>query len=115
VNAASVDNSYKWAGGGFLSTVGDLVGFGNAMLYSYQAGSVKGYGALQYAACPQTSTDPINVGQVPLWSVYTVRQMCCEFCVVRHFLMSYNTTKIGLILFFVWHVVRHPPSVGLCK
>jgi serine beta-lactamase-like protein LACTB, mitochondrial len=30
------DNSYKWAGGGFVSTVGDLLKFGNAMLYSYQ-------------------------------------------------------------------------------
>ncbi|XP_029431256.1 serine beta-lactamase-like protein LACTB, mitochondrial isoform X2 [Rhinatrema bivittatum] len=37
VNAPYVDNSYKWAGGGFLSTVGDLLIFGNAMLYSYQA------------------------------------------------------------------------------
>ena len=35
-NAPYVDNSYKWAGGGYLSTVGDLVKFGNAMLYSYQ-------------------------------------------------------------------------------
>ncbi len=35
-NAAHVDNSYKWAGGGFLSTAGDLVQFGNAMLYSFQ-------------------------------------------------------------------------------
>lgn len=31
-----VDNSYKWAGGGFLSTAEDLVKFGNAMLYSFQ-------------------------------------------------------------------------------
>ncbi|XP_043933758.1 serine beta-lactamase-like protein LACTB, mitochondrial [Protopterus annectens] len=36
VNSPYVDNSYKWAGGGFLSTVGDLLIFGNAMLYSYQ-------------------------------------------------------------------------------
>lgn len=36
VNAPYVDNSYKWAGGGFLSTVLDLVKFGNVMLYSYQ-------------------------------------------------------------------------------
>lgn len=36
VNAPYVDNSYKWAGGGFLSTVGDLMQFGNAMLYSSQ-------------------------------------------------------------------------------
>ncbi len=32
VNAAYVDNSYKWAGGGFLSTAEDLVAFGNALL-----------------------------------------------------------------------------------
>ncbi|XP_076065583.1 serine beta-lactamase-like protein LACTB, mitochondrial [Oratosquilla oratoria] len=36
INAPYVDNSYKWAGGGFLSTVGDLTKFGNAVLYSYQ-------------------------------------------------------------------------------
>jgi hypothetical protein len=35
-NVPYVDNSWKWAGGGFLSTVGDLLQFGNAMLYSYQ-------------------------------------------------------------------------------
>jgi CubicO group peptidase (beta-lactamase class C family) len=32
VNAGFVDNSYKWAGGGFLSTAEDLVAFGNALL-----------------------------------------------------------------------------------
>lgn len=31
-----MDNSYKWAGGGFLSNVEDLLKFGNAMLYSLQ-------------------------------------------------------------------------------
>ncbi|XP_007424474.1 serine beta-lactamase-like protein LACTB, mitochondrial [Python bivittatus] len=41
INAPYVDNSYKWAGGGFVSTVGDLLKFGNAMLYSYQLGQVK--------------------------------------------------------------------------
>lgn len=30
--APYVDNSYKWAGGGFLSSAGDLVRFGNVML-----------------------------------------------------------------------------------
>merc|ERR1712154_266456 len=35
-NAPYVDNSCKWAGGGFLSNVHDLVRFGNAMLYSFQ-------------------------------------------------------------------------------
>lgn len=34
INAPYVDNSYKWAGGGFLSTSEDLAKFGNAMLYN---------------------------------------------------------------------------------
>lgn len=33
-NSALTDNSYKWAGGGFLSTPSDLVTFGSAMLHS---------------------------------------------------------------------------------
>nr|XP_027234180.1 serine beta-lactamase-like protein LACTB, mitochondrial [Penaeus vannamei]XP_027234182.1 serine beta-lactamase-like protein LACTB, mitochondrial [Penaeus vannamei]XP_027234183.1 serine beta-lactamase-like protein LACTB, mitochondrial [Penaeus vannamei] len=41
-NAPYVDNSYKWAGGGFLSTVQDLNKFGNAMLYSSQHQSEEG-------------------------------------------------------------------------
>ncbi|EDO31568.1 predicted protein, partial [Nematostella vectensis] len=32
VNVPYVDNSYKWAGGGFISTAEDLVKFGNALL-----------------------------------------------------------------------------------
>ncbi len=32
INAAYVDNSYKWAGGGFLSTAEDLIAFANALL-----------------------------------------------------------------------------------
>lgn len=32
INAPYVDNSYKWAGGGYISTSEDLVKFGNAML-----------------------------------------------------------------------------------
>ena len=31
LNAQYVDNSYKWAGGGFMSTTGDLLRFGEAM------------------------------------------------------------------------------------
>jgi CubicO group peptidase (beta-lactamase class C family) len=31
-NAPYVDNSYKWAGGGFLATAEDLVRFGSALL-----------------------------------------------------------------------------------
>lgn len=34
VGAPIVDSSYMWAGGGFLSTAGDLVRFGSAMLES---------------------------------------------------------------------------------
>lgn len=34
INAPYVDNSYKWAGGGYLSTTEDLVKFGNSMLYA---------------------------------------------------------------------------------
>ena len=34
INAPPADNSYKWAGGGFLSTSEDLVRFGFGMLYS---------------------------------------------------------------------------------
>ncbi|XP_043980166.1 serine beta-lactamase-like protein LACTB, mitochondrial isoform X3 [Gambusia affinis] len=41
VNCPYVDVSYKWAGGGFLSTVGDLLLFGNALLYSYQVAHLK--------------------------------------------------------------------------
>lgn len=41
VNCPYVDNSYKWAGGGFLSTVADLLMFGNALLYSYQIAQLK--------------------------------------------------------------------------
>ncbi|XP_041965187.1 serine beta-lactamase-like protein LACTB, mitochondrial isoform X2 [Alosa sapidissima] len=41
VNCPYVDNSYKWAGGGFLSTAGDLLLFGNALLYSYQLASLQ--------------------------------------------------------------------------
>ncbi|KAJ8003267.1 hypothetical protein DPEC_G00167650 [Dallia pectoralis] len=41
VNSPYVDTSYKWAGGGFLSTVRDLLLFGNALLYSYQMRNLK--------------------------------------------------------------------------
>jgi len=52
-NAPYVDNSYKWAGGGFLSNVGDLVKFGNAMLYSYQQ---KNSSSSQQKNTPPTTT-----------------------------------------------------------
>ncbi|XP_076589415.1 serine beta-lactamase-like protein LACTB, mitochondrial isoform X2 [Chaetodon auriga] len=58
VNCPYVDNSYKWAGGGFLSTVGDLLLFGNALLYSYQVAELKDTeGLLPGFLKPQTSID----------------------------------------------------------
>ncbi|XP_055346819.1 serine beta-lactamase-like protein LACTB, mitochondrial [Paramacrobiotus metropolitanus] len=35
-NAPYVDNSYKWAGGGLLSTVTDLLKFAHVLIYSFQ-------------------------------------------------------------------------------
>ncbi|XP_037624404.1 serine beta-lactamase-like protein LACTB, mitochondrial isoform X2 [Sebastes umbrosus] len=64
VNCPYVDNSYKWAGGGFLSTVGDLLLFGNALLYSYQVAHLKDTeGLLPGFLKPQTAIDlwaPVN-------------------------------------------------------
>ena len=37
-----MDNSYKWAGGGFTSTAEDLVRFGSAVLSCYQTGVSNG-------------------------------------------------------------------------
>lgn len=36
LNSPVVDVSYKWAGGGLISTVADLLQFGNIMLYSFK-------------------------------------------------------------------------------
>ncbi|XP_077591227.1 serine beta-lactamase-like protein LACTB, mitochondrial [Stigmatopora nigra] len=59
VNCPFVDNSYKWAGGGFLSTVGDLLLFGNVLLYSYQRAQVKmdTVGLLPGFLKPQTAVE----------------------------------------------------------
>ncbi len=42
-NVPYVDNSYKWAGGGILSNVGDLMKFGNCLLFNYQNDSSTNY------------------------------------------------------------------------
>lgn len=41
-NCPYVDNSYKWAGGGLLSTIPDLLKFGNIMLYSLKGSNSEG-------------------------------------------------------------------------
>jgi serine beta-lactamase-like protein LACTB len=45
VNVPEVDCSYKFASGGIISNVKDLLKFANAMLYSYQS---KGLGFLKF-------------------------------------------------------------------
>ena len=52
-NAPYVDNSYKWAGGGFLSTAEDLVRFGSALL---QPGFLKGDSLKTMFTSQKTST-----------------------------------------------------------
>jgi serine beta-lactamase-like protein LACTB, mitochondrial len=52
-NAALTDNSYKWAGGGFLSTPRDLVTFGSALLHP---GFLK-QDSLNLLFTPQHTTD----------------------------------------------------------
>ena len=41
-NVPYVDNSYKWAGGGYISTATDLVKFGSALLAAYHHTSEDG-------------------------------------------------------------------------
>lgn len=57
VNCPYVDNSYKWAGGGFLSTVGDLLLFGNALLYSYQVAYLDNEALLPGFLKPKTAME----------------------------------------------------------
>lgn len=57
MNAPYVDNSYKWAGGGFLSTVKDLIQFGNSLLYAKQIGEVDREEASGMAGYFRTTVD----------------------------------------------------------
>lgn len=57
-NARYVDNSYKWAGGGFLSTVEDLARFGSALL---QPGFLNSK-SLQLLFTPQQTKDGKSTG-----------------------------------------------------
>ncbi|NXY86297.1 LACTB protein, partial [Alcedo cyanopectus] len=90
VNAPYVDNSYKWAGGGFLSSVGDLLKFGSALLYSYQAGHLQktdgkllpgylkpGTVAMMWTPVPRTEVSWDRDGQYAMaWAVVEKKQQC---------------------------------------
>lgn len=70
VNCPYVDVSYKWAGGGFLSAVGDLLLFGNALLYNYKVAYLKGGADLLSGFLkPETAQ--------ALWAWWT-RQVCWD-------------------------------------
>jgi len=59
-NAPYVDNSYKWAGGGFLSTAEDLVRFGSSLL---QPGFLKADSLKQlFTSQKTTSGEPTGYG-----------------------------------------------------
>ncbi|MDQ3696963.1 MAG: beta-lactamase family protein [Gemmatimonadota bacterium] len=64
LNAPYVDNSYKWAGGGFLSTTEDLVRFGSALL---QPGFLKAE-TLRLLFTSQRTSDGKETGYAIGWS-----------------------------------------------
>lgn len=68
-NAPYVDNSYKWAGGGFLSTAEDLTRFGSAML---QPGLLDGQ-SLQAMFTPQKTTGGEATGYGIGWGIQKSR------------------------------------------
>ncbi len=69
VNAPAVDNSYKWAGGGFLSTPEDLLQFANAHL----EGSVLRPETVALLWTPQRTTDGNGTGYGIGWRADEIR------------------------------------------
>jgi CubicO group peptidase (beta-lactamase class C family) len=67
VNAPHVDNSYKWAGGGFLSTPEDLVRFAQAHM---RPGYLRA-GTLEVLQTPQTLRNGESTGYGIGWRSYT--------------------------------------------
>ncbi|XP_053127857.1 serine beta-lactamase-like protein LACTB, mitochondrial [Hemicordylus capensis] len=108
VNAPYVDNSYKWAGGGFVSTVGDLVKFGNAMLYGYQLGQLEnlptsllpGYLkpstiAMMWTPVPQTDLPGSRSDKYGMaWRVMEKKQEC-GFCRQERYCATHSGRAVG--------------------
>ena len=71
LNAPYVDNSYKWAGGGYLATPSDLVRFGFAMLRSLDPGreGVLEPGTVETMWTSQTTRSGEETGYGIGWSV----------------------------------------------
>ena len=67
LNAPFVDNSYKWAGGGFLSSAEDLARFGSALL---RPGFLKPE-SLRLLFTSQKTTDGKETGYGMGWSIHT--------------------------------------------
>lgn len=67
VNAPYVDNSYKWAGGGFLSTPEDMLRFANA----HHAPGYLQAGTLEMLFAPQTLRDGSETGYGIGWGSAT--------------------------------------------
>ncbi|KAL8196989.1 UNVERIFIED_CONTAM: hypothetical protein K2H54_005574 [Gekko kuhli] len=94
VNTPYVDNSYKWAGGGFLSTVGDLLKFGNAMLYGYQLGQ-------QQALAPGLLPGYLQPGTIEmLWTAVPKTEASWS-----------KDDRYGM----AWQVVEKKPARGFCR
>ncbi|KAL4658717.1 serine beta-lactamase-like protein LACTB, mitochondrial isoform X1 [Arapaima gigas] len=107
INCPYVDNSYKWAGGGFLSTVGDLVQFGNVLLYSYQMAQKKNKkNLLPGFLKPQTVTmlwtpvqnTEVNCnkdGQYGMGWLVVEKQPKCGQCMNRRHYVSHTGSAVG--------------------
>ncbi|KAJ7311297.1 hypothetical protein JRQ81_006913 [Phrynocephalus forsythii] len=108
VNAPYVDNSYKWAGGGFLSTASDLLKFGNAMLYSYQLGLVKnlptgllpgylkpGTVAMMWSGVPNTEASWDKDGKYGMAWLVVENKQACGFCRRQRHYTSHTGGAVG--------------------
>ncbi|MEE6517637.1 hypothetical protein FKM82_027991 [Ascaphus truei] len=104
VNTPYVDNSCKWAGGGFVSTVGDLLTFGNVLLYSYQARGTSqllpGYLkpdtiSMVWRPVPNTEMSWDKDGKYAMgWGAVESKQACGQCQHQRHY-VSHTGAAVG--------------------